>query len=127
MAWFLFIDESGQDRKESPYEVLAGVAIKDDKLWDLIKELHDAEISHFGRRYSEGARELKGKKILKRKVFSRAQIELNAPLLPNEVPTLAKEILDDGGVNSSPRHQKALGMDPALPEAMTGGVHTFGL
>ena len=108
MAWFLFIDESGQDHKESPYEVLAGVAIEDEDLWDLIKELHDAEIAHFGRRYSAGARELKGKKILKKKVFSHAQYE--GDMLPNEVPALAKESLDDGGVYSSKRHQKALAL-----------------
>ena len=29
MAFFLFIDESGQDRRNSPYEVLAGVAVED--------------------------------------------------------------------------------------------------
>lgn len=28
MAYFLFIDESGQDHKSSPYEVLAGIAIE---------------------------------------------------------------------------------------------------
>jgi len=110
MAWFLFIDESGQDHKESPYEVLAGVAIKDEKLWGLVNELHDAEISHFGRRYSDGPRELKGTKILKRKTFNRAQINLNKAILPNEVPALAKEILDNGAVNSSIRHQKALAL-----------------
>jgi len=108
MAWFLFIDESGQDHKESPYEVLAGVAIQDEDLWDLIKELHDAEVAHFGRRYSDGSRELKGTKILKRKVFSHANYEGN--ILPHEVPALAKEILDDGGTNSSIRHQKALAL-----------------
>jgi hypothetical protein len=108
MAWFLFIDESGQDHKESPYEVLAGVAIKDEDLWDLIKELHDAEIAHFGRRYSEGPRELKGKKILKRKTFNRARTD--HAILPNEVPTLAKAILDDGVGNGSARHQKALAL-----------------
>lgn len=108
MAWFLFIDESGQDHKESPYEVLAGVAIEDSKLWDLIKELHDAEIAHFGRRYSEGSRELKAKKILKRKTFARAQSE--PPVLPNEVPALAKAILDDGAQYGSARHLKALSL-----------------
>jgi Protein of unknown function (DUF3800) len=108
MAYFLFIDESGQDHKESPYEVLAGVAIKDEDVWDLIKELHDAEIAHFGRRYSEGPRELKAKKILKRKTFARAQSE--HAVLPNEVPGLAKAILDDGVNNGSARHQKALAL-----------------
>jgi hypothetical protein len=93
MAWFLFIDESGQDRQESPYEVLAGVAIKDVNLWKLMQELHDTEIAHFGRRYSAGTHELKGKKILKRKVFQHAG--LNCQVLPNEVPALAKAILVD--------------------------------
>lgn len=91
--------------------MLAGVAIKDEDLWNLIKELHDAEISHFGRRYTEGEdREVKGKKLLKRKTFSRAQMPLNSPVLPHEIPALAKEILDDGAVNSSLRHQKALAL-----------------
>ena len=71
MAWFLFIDESGHDRKEAPYEVLAGVAIEDAFLWGLIAALHDAEVKHFGIRYSQGNNALKGSKILKRKVFSR--------------------------------------------------------
>jgi hypothetical protein len=77
--------------------VLAGVAIEDHKLWQLIKDLHVAEVAHFGRRYSDGTRELKGKKILKRKIFSRAKLNIDPPILPNEVPALAKEILDDGG------------------------------
>jgi hypothetical protein len=32
MAFFMFIDESGQDQRESPYEVLAGVVIEDRKV-----------------------------------------------------------------------------------------------
>jgi hypothetical protein len=61
MAYFLFIDESGHDRKASPYEVLAGVAIKDNELWGIIKEMHAAELRFFGRRYSLGENEeLKG-------------------------------------------------------------------
>lgn len=108
MAWFLFIDESGQDRKESPYEVLAGVAIKDEVLWELVRELHDVEVSRFGRRYSDGVRELKGTKILKTKTFHHAR--LNAAILPNEVPALAKAALDDGAANSTVRHLKALAL-----------------
>ncbi|HXC57215.1 MAG TPA: DUF3800 domain-containing protein [Rhizomicrobium sp.] len=108
MAWFLFIDESGQDHKESPYEVLAGVAIEDRVLWPLIKELHDTEVAHFGRRYSAGARELKGKKILKAKTFRLAT--LNCQVLPHEVPILAKECLDNGGKNASVHHLKALSL-----------------
>jgi hypothetical protein len=105
MAWFLFVDESGQDHRESPYEVLAGVAVKDETLWSLIKGLNEAEISHFGRRYSAGIRELKGTKILKKKTFSLAQ--LNCQVLPDEVPILARESLDDGARYNSIRHLKA--------------------
>ena len=67
MGYFLFIDESGQDRRESPYEVLAGMAVEDRDLWNLIKAIQEAELRNFGVRYSHGARELKGKKILKKK------------------------------------------------------------
>jgi len=108
MAWFLFIDESGQDHRESPYEVLAGVAIRDEELWNLIRQLHDSEVAHFGRRYSEGARELKAKTILKRKTFHHAA--LNTHLLPFEYPHLAKACLDDGANNNTVRHFKALAL-----------------
>lgn len=58
MAYFLFIDESGQDHKDSPYEVLAGVAVEDRDLWNLIQSIQAAEIRHFGMRYSIGYNEL---------------------------------------------------------------------
>ncbi len=72
MAHLLFIDESGGDR-ESPYEVLAGLAVEDRDLWNLIQSVHQAEHDHFGRRISqEFELELKGKKLLKKKVFRHA-------------------------------------------------------
>lgn len=107
MAWFLFIDESGHDRQEAPYEVLAGVAIHDCDVWKLINELHDAELKRFGRRYSEGNAELKGKKILKKKVFHHAS--LNTPVSTAEIPIYAKAALDDGA-NASVREWKALAL-----------------
>ena len=94
MAWFLFIDESGHDRVASPYEVLAGIAIQDGALRELIARLHDAEIAAFGRRYSDGHRELKGSVLLKKKVFRHRS--LNAELDLADVPTLARAALDDG-------------------------------
>lgn len=93
MAYFLFIDESGHDRSASPYEVLAGVAVKDQDLWNLILAIQDAEIHHFGRRYSQGTRELKGKKLLKRKTYRLAgQLP---PFPPDERRELARRCLDD--------------------------------
>jgi hypothetical protein len=108
MAWFLFVDESGQDHQASPYEVLAGVAAKDETLWTLIRALHDVEVANFGRRYSDGPRELKGKKILKKKTFQLAS--LNCEVLPQDAPGLAKEALDDGAHNNTVRHLKGLAL-----------------
>jgi hypothetical protein len=94
MAYFLFIDESGQDRRESPYEVLAGVAVKDQDLWKLIQALRDAELRHFGMRYTADRGELKAKKLLKAKTF-RLAAQL-PPITPEERRVLAMRCLTDG-------------------------------
>lgn len=72
MAYFLFIDESGQDHQNSPYEVLAGVAIQDTELWKLVKDIHDVEFDCFGRKYRQEDREIKATKFLKNKTFRLA-------------------------------------------------------
>ncbi|HEX9736691.1 MAG TPA: DUF3800 domain-containing protein [Thermoanaerobaculia bacterium] len=72
MSYLLFLDESGLDQRHSPYEVLAGVAIRDQHLWDLVCQVREAELEYFGRRLSDGDLELKAKKLLKRKTFRLA-------------------------------------------------------
>lgn len=94
MAFFLFVDESGQDRRESPYEVLAGVAVEDRDLWNLIRALREAEVRCFGKRYTEGRDELKARKLLKTKVFRHAR--LIEPLPPEERCELARRCLENG-------------------------------
>lgn len=69
MAFLLFVDESGQDQQESPYEVLAGVAVEDRDLWNMIQTLHVAEQKNFGTTYRGSDRELKARKLLTRKVY----------------------------------------------------------
>jgi hypothetical protein len=105
MAWILFIDESGQDRRASPYEVLAGVAIQDKDIGRFVQEMQAAELKNFGRRYSSGAHELKGKKILKTKVWNHTK--LNVAIADNEVVACAKKALDDGA-NAMPKDWKGL-------------------
>lgn len=73
MAYLLFIDESGQDHQESPYEVLAGAAIHDSQLWDLVCDVQDAEEQIFGRPISARPHELKARELLKRKTFRLAR------------------------------------------------------
>ena len=94
MAYILFLDESGHDLKDSPYEVIAGIAIEDKSIWNLIRELHLLEENIFGRRYSAGDRELKARKILKTKTFRLAN-QLPA-FDAEERRELAKACLDNG-------------------------------
>ena len=97
MSYLLFMDESGHDRVVSPREVLAGVAIEDRDLWNFIGEVHQAEVRYFGRRVSAGLLELKGEKLLKRKVFRHAgQLE---PIEMEKRRELAKACLDRGEAN----------------------------
>jgi len=72
MSFLLFIDESGQDRKQMPYEVLAGIAIQDISLWSLIQEIKSIKEKYFGDFYKNNNEELKAKKLLKKKTFRLA-------------------------------------------------------
>lgn len=67
-----FIDESGTDHKEAPYEVLAAISIKENTLWNIIQAIQEAEFKHFGTSFRVAGLELKGKKLLKKKVFRQA-------------------------------------------------------
>lgn len=94
MSYLLFIDESGQDHRHSPYEVLAGAAVHDTQLWSLICAIQDAEVRLFGRRISEDREEFKAKRLLKAKVF-RLAAQLDE--IPSPVRTsLAAAALTDG-------------------------------
>lgn len=94
MAHFLFVDESGYDSGPSPYGVLGGIAIADRDVWNLIKAIQDAEILHFGRRYSLGHGELKAKKLVSAQVFRQAAFADAIP--PAERTGLASRCLDQG-------------------------------
>lgn len=73
MSWMLFLDESGHDARESPYEVLAGIAVEDRMLWPLIQVLRTSQEDHFGLRLFDAyGAEAKGQKLLNRKTFRLA-------------------------------------------------------
>jgi hypothetical protein len=95
LSWALFIDESGQDQRNSPYEVLAGIAIEDRQIWPLIRQLSDAQAAIFGMRLFQAyGNEAKAQKLLKRKVFQHAA--QMGPIDPVIRTQLAREILEDG-------------------------------
>lgn len=94
MSYLLFLDESGHDKRESPYEVLAGICIEDRDLWNFICAIQETEKHCFGQRVTTGLLELKGKKLLPRKVYRLAG---QMPPIPAEERTrLAKECLVKG-------------------------------
>lgn len=95
MGFMLFVDESGHDGRESPYAVLAGVAIEDRDIWNLICSIQDAEVRFFGRRVSDGWLELKGRKLLKTKTFRQAA--RFQPISMEERTLLARACLERGG------------------------------
>lgn len=90
----LFIDESGHDHKEAPYEVLAGVAIRERDLWNLIQAIRNAELEFFGVHMAEVGLELKGRKLLKRKVVRFAGE--GPPIEQDERRHLVKNFLEKG-------------------------------
>ena len=95
MSWTLFIDESGQDMRQSPYEVLAGIAVEDRKLWPLIRRLSDLQKEIFGvHLFASYQNEAKAKKLLKTKVFKHAAQMETIP--PKRRAELARKILLDG-------------------------------
>jgi hypothetical protein len=91
----LFLDESGTDHKEAPYEVLAGIAVREHDLWNLIQAIRSAERSCFGTVLSATNVEIKGNKLLKTKVFRLAG--QSPPIDPERRMTLARSFLRRGG------------------------------
>lgn len=91
----LFIDESGHDRHDMPCEALAGVAVSEDNLWNLVQAIRSAEREHFGGYLRElHPKEIKGRTLLKRKRFKSAARKVEIP--SEEVVGLANSCLQKG-------------------------------
>jgi hypothetical protein len=69
MAWLLFLDESGHDHWQMPYEVRGGIAIQDSQLWPFTRAVQQLEHLAFGCSLHDFQKELKGSTLLDRKRF----------------------------------------------------------
>jgi hypothetical protein len=69
MAWLLFLDESGHDHVQMPYEVRGGIALQDAQLWPFTRTVQQLEREAFGCSLHEFQKELKGCTLLDRKRF----------------------------------------------------------
>ena len=91
----LFIDESGHNNSGTPCEVLAGVAIAEDSLWNLVRAIRSAERDHFGDYLRDVfGGEMKAKKLLKRDRFHEAQRDVLIP--PEDCVAMANSLLRKG-------------------------------
>lgn len=72
MSYLFFMDESGHDHRQMPYEVRGGFAIHASKLWTFIQSLVDLEQSCFGVKLSSYGSEIKGEKLLGKQRFKWA-------------------------------------------------------
>ena len=73
MAWLLFLDESGHDHKNAPYEVRGGIALRDDQLWPFVQAMQRLELDSFGCQLHQFRKELKGSTLLDAKRFRFAR------------------------------------------------------
>lgn len=69
MSWLLFLDESGHDHKNMPYEVRGGVALHAAQLWPFVQSMQRLELDSFGCQLQQFRKELKGSTLLDRKRF----------------------------------------------------------
>ena len=73
MSYLLFMDESGHDHKQLPYEVRGGVILHASKLWRFVQQMRANEVFCFGDYLHKHGTELKGSKLLRKKSFKFAR------------------------------------------------------
>jgi len=94
VSWLLFMDESGHDHKNTPYEVRGGVAIRDAELWPFVQAMRNLERRCFGAPLHEYKTELKGARIFEKKRFEWARREVE--MSQGERQALCRSFLTKG-------------------------------
>lgn len=76
----LFMDESGHDHKNAPYEVRGGIALHASKVWAFTRDIGALEEDCFGDRLHQYKSEIKGAKLLEKRRLKWAEMmpELDA-------------------------------------------------
>lgn len=100
MSWLLFLDESGHDHKQMPFEVRGGVALHASKLWSFIQGWRRLEEDCFGASLIVFGREAKGHKLLDRDRFKWDR--QSARLSDAERRKLARGFLERGREKAVP-------------------------
>lgn len=81
MSWLLFMDESGHDHHNMPYEVRGGIAVHAGRLWPLVRGLQALEVECFGAELNAFKKEFKGHNLLDKERFGWSN---QMPWMPDE-------------------------------------------
>ena len=100
MTWLFFIDESGHDHKNTPYEVRGGFAIHVSKLWSFVQDMQRLEIESFGCQLHDYKKELKGSTLIDRKRFKFAS--QSEPFRDSDRQKLCRSFLEKGLISVAP-------------------------
>lgn len=100
MSWLLFMDESGHDHKQMPYEVRGGIAIHARNLWPFIQDVERLQTECFGALLADFKSEIKGTKLLDSDRFRWAAQK--PPMDPHERRKHARSFLMKGMQKMSP-------------------------
>jgi len=72
VSYLFFIDESGNDRKQMPYEIHGGILVPMSRAWSLIRAIKDAELRLFGVELAALDIEIKWERLLQKRAFKFA-------------------------------------------------------
>ncbi|MCR4411688.1 MAG: DUF3800 domain-containing protein [Thermoguttaceae bacterium] len=123
MAWLLFLDESGHDHKQMPYEVRGGVALHAGEVWPFVQDLQRLEFDCFGTRLAEFQKELKGCKLLDRDRFRWAG--QGGAMVPEERRRHCRAFLTKGLEKKPPSRQEFTAYGQACLEMARGMFHAL--
>lgn len=104
MAWLFFIDESGHDHRNTPYEVRGGFAIHVSRLWSFVQDMQRLEVESFGCRLHEYKKEIKGATLIDRKRFGFAR--QGDPFKPIDRQKLCRLFLANSQAGVRPRRDE---------------------
>lgn len=96
MAWLLFMDESGHDHRQTPYEVRGGFALQDTQLWSFVREAMDLELACFGTRLADYKSEIKGEKLLAKDRFKQLEFDPRPAFAPEMRRHCCRALLQAG-------------------------------
>lgn len=118
MTWMFFLDESGHDHKQMPFEVRGGIAIHVSKLWDFAQAWRRLEQDCFGAVLADYGKEAKGCKLLDR---DRVKWAGQTARMPDEQRRkLARAFLEIGLTKGTPKSENFAAYGQASIELARG-------